>query len=737
MMSGSSSNEGQQQRNKAAGAAGGFRKEAGTSIRSFDAFVSERRLLKTLPMSVMKGGTVGVDADHFVARVLNGPSKREPLVHAVGGFPNSVEAALDAFLAALKANGVAATFVLTGIDRPPETQQFNAALSAQRMHAWSLYDRGQGEQAVMAFDDAEPYDVRTGPGGRRMLLRALATRGVDFIVAPYRAGAQLAYMAAAGYVDAVYGSSDALLYGLERLITAVDLRNNNNSNNSNSSTFQWVTRRAVAGELGIPPGGAGESQQLVEAAVAAASFPPVEHMVQAQPAMGAPVTALRAVQDLAGAHGSVYAAVVAYPDNGGYGDRFRRECAAARYQPVLKEDGHVEPLDPEGDLPNDVHDVVGKRLPDEHLFYMSRGLVGTELLAALAHGVYIEEAPLDGGENPEYRAFVTGSLQDVRGKALNLLTQTMHRYYQYNQVRILYWFDPGTPRAFAKVVPPVYSSVSKRKLLFSSTNSQQTSEPHEVSAAPNFLRLLMGLSSGSMTTEEGKRQLEGDALVAGNAGFRAMQVLGLCDGSGASTGVGKALVAGGTGLSSDLADALVIAVLLVQASAFTSAASHTSLVARVGTLVGLRHNAIGFTGPLSRDLLAFHAFVTAEVQTCRWLVEAALVSLLCNEEADRTSRSDDEWTQLGLQLPFGSVPNAATGIAIKSYLDEVVHNNGDVNGAKNTVRGMFKHAVDVVGDVDRGFKLWDALVTAVRTLGPSTPAYQQFLDADAWLKNKR
>lgn len=701
----SSTGEGQQRK----GSVG--RKDVGTSIRSFDAFVSERRLFKTLPISVMKDGTLGVDGDNFVSRLLNGHSKREPLVHAIGGFPNSVGAALDTFLETLKSNGVKATFVITGICRP-ETQ-FNETLSAQRVHAWSMYDRGQGEQAVMAFDDADPYDVRTDAGGRRMLVRMLATRGVEYMVAPYRAGAQLAYMAANGYVDAVYGSSDALLYGLERLITAVDVRN--------GGSFQWVNKRAVVAELGIPQGA--EQQQLVEAAIAAASFPPVEHMVQAQPAMGAPMTALRAVQDLAGAHGSVYAAVVAYPDNGGYGDRFRRACAAARYQPVLKDNGHVEPLDEDEDLPNDVHDVVGKRLPDEHLFYMSKGLIGTELLTALAYGVYIEEAPLDGGESPEYRSFITG-LQPIRGKALNLLTQTMHRYYQYNQMKALYWFEPKTQRNFDKVVPPVYVSVSKRKI----TDCPQN--------ANNLLGLLMGLKQQTLTLVEGKQVLKNDKDIMANVNFRVLQLLGFTDSAGTLTEFGTALVSG-VDKAPEVANEILIALLLIRASVFKSSDNHTTLISRLGTLISLKHNSIGFTGPLSRNLLSFHSIVTAEIQTCRWLMETTLVSLLCNEEADRVSRTDSDWVQLALKIPFGEIPNAATGIAIKSYLDEVVHNSGNVSSAKETVRGMFKHAADVTGDIDTGFKLWDAVIVAVRALGSSTPAYQQFLDADAWLKSKR
>lgn len=727
------------------------RKEVGTAIRSFDSFASERRLFKTLPLSVLKDSVLGIDADYFVSRSLNGHSKREPLIHAIGGFPCSVEASLDTLLSTLSNHNIKPLFVLTGIEQPQQHNQnnenseparkFNEEVRAQRAQAWSMYDRGQGEQAVMAFDDADPFDIRKAAGGRRTFIKLLNSRGIEYMIAPYRSGAQLSYMASKGYIDAVYGSSDALLYGLERLITAMDYRNtNNNTNNNSGGSFQWISRRAVSSELGFSGGNIHlDQQQFVEAAIAASSFPPVEHMVQTQPAMGPPMTALRAVQDLTGAHGSVYAAVMAYPDTDGYAERFRKACAATIFQPVLKDDGHVEPDLKEDDdakeedeenkleIPNDVHDLVGKRLPDEHMFYLSKGIIGVELLNALASGVYVEDAPLDGGENVDYRNFVLG-LQKVRSKALNLLTQTMHRYFQYNQVKLVYWFDSRSEKTFDKVSPPVYVGVSKNKII-------------EFANKEDILTgLLKGLGENTVKfSEEKKIEFTSDSDILANTFYRALQVLGFIE-SKSLTSSGKALVEA-VNKTPDLSSEIIIAVLLIQSGIFGKSsvvADNIGLIARIGTLINLRHKPIGFTGPLSRNLLSFHSFVVSELQTCRWAIETTLVSLLCNEEADRVSRSDEDWAKLSQKLPFSLVPNAATGIAIKSYLDEVEHSGGDKASAKDSVSSMFKHAVDVVGDIENGFRLWDSVMVVVNSLGKSSvPGYQQFVDADEWLKTRR
>jgi len=73
---------------------------------------------------------------------------------------------------------------------------------------------------------------------------------------------------------------------------------------------------------------------------------------------------------------------------------------------------------------------------------------------------------------------------------------------------------------------------------------------------------------------------------------------------------------------------------------------HTLLISRVALLAPIRHKAIGYTGPLSRNLLAFNAFTKGMTRALRNIVEMALVSLLMNGDAERENRTD--WADLGL-----------------------------------------------------------------------------------------
>lgn len=71
------------------------------------------------------------------------------------------------------------------------------------------------------------------------------------------------------------------------------------------------------------------------------------------------------------------------------------------------------------------------------------------------------------------------------------------------------------------------------------------------------------------------------------------------------------------------------------------------LVSQVACIGQIRHKPIGYSGPLSRQLLSFRSLICAVRSSLRDLVEVVLASLLLNGEADRDR---DDWADLGLRL---------------------------------------------------------------------------------------
>ena len=67
-----------------------------------------------------------------------------------------------------------------------------------------------------------------------------------------------------------------------------------------------------------------------------------------------------------------------------------------------------------------------------------------------------------------------------------------------------------------------------------------------------------------------------------------------------------------------------------------------------------------------------------------------------------------------VRLPFIDEPNACLGIAAKTYLDELCSEAEPTSEASKTkhmdnLRNMIPQAVDVIGDLELGFKVWDGV----------------------------
>lgn len=70
------------------------------------------------------------------------------------------------------------------------------------------------------------------------------------------------------------------------------------------------------------------------------------------------------------------------------------------------------------------------------------------------------------------------------------------------------------------------------------------------------------------------------------------------------------------------------------------------LVSRVACIAKLQHKPIGYSGPLSRQLLCYRSLISEVRSALRNLIEVVLAGLLLSGDADR-ERND--WTELGIK----------------------------------------------------------------------------------------
>ena len=70
------------------------------------------------------------------------------------------------------------------------------------------------------------------------------------------------------------------------------------------------------------------------------------------------------------------------------------------------------------------------------------------------------------------------------------------------------------------------------------------------------------------------------------------------------------------------------------------------LVSRVACIAKLQHKPIGYSGPLSRQLLCYRSLITEVRTTLRSLIEVVLAGLFLSGDAERDRK---DWTEMSVK----------------------------------------------------------------------------------------
>ncbi|KAK9479965.1 temperature dependent protein affecting M2 dsRNA replication-domain-containing protein [Lipomyces japonicus] len=727
-------------------------------VRALDLFVRERRLVKVLPLAALKQSVVGIDAEYFLEQIIR--SHKDPMAPAIGGLPTKFESSIDSFLSVLKAENITPLFVLKGLDVVSSRKPFSEvdATEQKRNEAWDVYNRRLSSEIVKSFSalDSIPVSETT-----RLFEKTLSDRGIEYITAPYLPWPQLVYLLnhSNHYVDAIYGPEEVLLYDVERYVSNIDVT---------AGTFSWVTKRSILSDLGNIT-----NEQFVDICILAGTRTnPTFPILESKQYGGHQI--LRTARELLRNYVSGYGAVNAYADNNlvrssDYVEVYKRAWSAIKYHVILTDRGAAEPISFD-EPPSDIHDFMSQRLPDELYFYLSKGIVGSEILNVLTSGKLIETPPLDGGQLLEYRKFLS-LLEGVRCHILNLLTQPLHRFYQAKRVSAVYWFEKNVEHELPhRLTPPLYTTIStwgvSQRLVDPKLKDLKTGITIDTAVVSLLDKSFVAQSFSERSqqpfnerTQESQLTTTDEILI--NVFFRFLQLREFVDTKHELTGWGNALAAGLEASSIDDLFGAPLTIILelirwkyLNNSDFSYTGPerqvseedrrHVNLITRVASLLNLAHNSTGFKGTLSRNLLAFNSFVAKYTETARSLLEVTTFSLLANDDADRLVI--DNWSSLGVTLPFATVASGGLGIAVKTYLEEVSvasdpTSNEEHKRAREYIKNEIEHAADVISDLERSFRLWDAVVESVRVgakqgVISSTDA-AQFLAADEWLQKRR
>lgn len=232
--------------------------------------------------------------------------------------------------------------------------------------------------------------------------------GITVQTAPYTAAAQMNYLETEELVNAVAGSASCILFGAEKVITSFDFDNKHVS---------WVEGKQCLGKLlmnSLP------FADLMMLSGCTNILPPLAEL-ESQHEPG--VARIQAARSLLRRFNDDGHTVCLQQKDSDYLEAFRKARFVIKHCPVLTVDGRVEPRDAEK-VPNDVHEFIGQRLPEEVYFYLSRGVTGPRVLNCRTRMQVYETPPLDGGDSQAYRDLVREKLKPLRGQALVSLTRS-------------------------------------------------------------------------------------------------------------------------------------------------------------------------------------------------------------------------------------------------------------------------------------------------------------------------
>lgn len=163
--------------------------------------------------------------------------------------------------------------------------------------------------------------------------------------------------------------------------------------------------------------------------------------------------------------------------------------------------------------------------------------------------------------------------------------------------------------------------------------------------------------------------------------------------------------------------------------------ANVTLISRVACLGTFQHESIGYTGPLSRHLLAFHQMAAAVRGSLRDLAEIHGANMMLSSSAVRLRDSAD-YTDIGARLPFGREPDLGLALVVKSYLDELSQDSG----RRADISKWFNHALNIEQDLQKAWKMWDAINAGIQAADSaivSSETKNVFQNADSWLQKKR
>ena len=530
--------------------------------------------------------------------------------------------------------------------------------------AWKLYFNGQAESAVQTFGgNLSAYRVRAL---YPLLQDILHERGLRFLVPPYNATAQIAYfeMVDSDQVGAIMGSQELLLYPInDCVIRSIDWE---------TKTVTAISKKSIIKNLNVS-----EPMFIDAFLMTGTSFlPTFPALLDSQINPRQPFTITDAVNMLRTSEKSISNTCAAFNDilnreDPNWLDKYRKARMVVNHFIYIDESGEVRVSDYEH-LTSDNHEYLGLQLPSELFHYVNTGLISPRILSWITHGQIVIQPTLDGEKTSEYQKLVSKQLVAIKEKALGLLIPRLHRGLQHKDIVLKVWFD----EKFKHTIYNRNLVGSASQNVASWSMKEGTIQDFFPDAAVGSLafevKALQNIQFIAKTFTEPKMKIKGidsaDVVCAVTL-WRFLHLREYVDDKHELSAWGKGLAAAMSALEPtatahpempNLYESVLIAFEMIRFELLNARNRHEELhglpvngteddknavllISRCATLLKLRHQTNGYTGPLSKNLLTFRSLSQAVREANRDLVEAVLATMFMYAQS---TRERDDWLEI-------------------------------------------------------------------------------------------
>lgn len=704
------------------------------------------KYIETSTLSWFEGGTIGVDAGYYLNSILN-TNVEEPLKAALGGLPFSLTTRVEDDIAAAKEAGCKLLFVFDGLSFVNKAKSGAESAKSRKAHedGWQHYSQGDSRAPVTDFGRADfPAEVL-----ERQLRKILYENGVDYVIAPFSAVAQLAYLSRCPGqpIDGVMASTDAFLFDVNKVILTID---------RTESMFSWLDRSRCEHAAACTSSDQFKEAQLLLGSAFLPIFPPLAKNPNANVRDALAMLSRAPSLQLFHQHRNEA------PD---YADRYKKAVMTIRYHVVMTADGHVQPTALDR-APGDVHAFIGFRMPDELNVYLWRGLTGPQIMDWISTREI--DLALPGGvqDCEPYRKLVIRDLEVLRFQSIRLLSQSMNRYYQTQPIKTRTWTGQETSNTPSNE-EDLKAKVSTWRVpdnVMPSTKQARQPSVHaclKVCMDKDFARKSISKARTPYFHPHHPALTTLDEVLS-NAYWRFLHIRGFINDKHELTTWGlmlEATLATMENGSQKEEQALLLVEMLRYGLFNTDDATgtavpstdpqaeykrHTNLLSKIACVGRLKHEPVGYVGALDRPLLTLAWQITALRQSLRDLLETCLVTMFLDGDV---SRDRDDWIKLAQQLPLSSDNGAGLGLCVKIYLEALAEHATSpesMPSAKEKIKNQsefnyFSKLQDksLHSSLSSAWELFDAVHAAAKVGGKEVKELAVLDHVAQWIESRR